>query len=446
LDPSFEAPILFNRSYRAAARKSGKAVPMVIGIEREAGHVSRFETTVLDDQSPDTHQYVERTLKFLLWARGGFRVVFGGPRPLAEHLRQAYSPAGARAFDAEMMRRAYERPVEVIGAAPGDVPPEKPSQSRLGGHLDGCRIGFDLGASDYKVAAVRDGGVVYSEEFPWDPKSQPDPAYHYEHLNAGLKKAASFLPRVDAIGGSSAGVIVNNRIMLASLFRSVPDSRFDGARNLFLRLGRDWGVPIEVANDGDVTALAGGLSLKATGILGIALGSSQAGGYLDPAGCMTGWLSELAFVPVDLQPDAPADEWSGDRGVGCLYFSQQAVNRLLAPAGISVPRDMGVPERLKFVQDLMAKGDPRAARIYETIGVYLGYTIPLYADFYSMSHVLILGRVTSGAGGDLIIESARRVLEALFPETAQAVALHVPDEKSKRVGQAVAAASLPAVK
>jgi predicted NBD/HSP70 family sugar kinase len=204
-------------------------------------------------------------------------------------------------------------------------------------------------------------------------------------------------------------------------------------------------VPVEVANDGDVTALAGAMSLKANGVLGVAMGSSQAAGFLDSNGGMTGWLSELAFAPVDYHPNAATDEWSGDRGLGVLYFSQQAVNRLLPAAGIALPAEMGLPERLKEVQNLMAKDDPRAVKIYETIGVYLGYTIPHYADFYDFRHLLLLGRVTTGKGGDIALDRAREVLKIEFPEVAAKIQLHVPDEKTRRVGQAVAAASLPVI-
>jgi predicted NBD/HSP70 family sugar kinase len=158
---------------------------------------------------------------------------------------------------------------------------------------------------------------------------------------------------------------------------------------------------------------------------------------------MTGWLSELAFAPVDNNPKAARDEWSGDAGVGVMYFSQQAVNKLLPAAGISLPSDMGLPERLKAVQELMAKGDVRAAKIYETIGVYFGYAIALYADFYEFDDLLILGRVTTGRGGDVVLDKAREVLKTEFPVLGARIKLHVPDEKSKRVGQAVAAASLP---
>jgi predicted NBD/HSP70 family sugar kinase len=181
-------------------------------------------------------------------------------------------------------------------------------------------------------------------------------------------------------------------------------------------------------------------------MLGIAMGSSEAAGFMDQHGRILGWLNELAFAPVDYNPAAAADEWSGDKGVGALYFSQQAVNKLLPAAKISLPEKMGLPERLKEVQTLMAKGDLRAAKIYETIGVYLGYAMAHYAGFYDFRHVLILGRVTTGKGGDIVLDKAREVLNSEFPAVAKKIALHVPDEKSRRVGQAVAAASLPEVK
>ncbi len=445
LDPGFEPAVLASRHYVETAKASGRAVPLVIGLERESGQFSRYETVVMPVADAWTLQYVERTVKFLLWGRGGWRLYVGGPKAIGEHIRRCYSEAGERAFDVELMSRVYERPFEVVVTEAGAVPGEKERSARLGGHLDGCRIGFDLGASDYKVAAVREGEVVYSNEFVWNPRGNSDPRYHHDQLTGSLKQAAEHLPRVDAIGGSSAGVIVNNKVMVSSLFRSVPLAQYERARNMFLRIGQEWGVPLEVANDGDVTALAGAMALRAGGMLGIAMGSSQAAGYLNPKGRMTGWLSELAFAPVDYNPLATPDEWSGDRGVGALYFSQQAVNKLLPGAGIILPEEMGLPERLKEVQRLMARGDPRAGSVYETIGVYLGYAIPHYAEFYAFGHIEILGRVTTGDGGDIMLGKARAVLESEFPELALRVQLHVPDEKNRRMGQAVAAASLPII-
>jgi predicted NBD/HSP70 family sugar kinase len=351
-------------------------------------------------------------------------------------------------FDAEIMGdRVYERKFEVTHVAAGDLPPARERTIPLGRHLDGCRIGFDLGASDRKAAAVVDGKPVFTEEIVWDPVSLKDPQWHFDQIMDSLRRAAAHLPRVDAIGGSAAGIYVNNRVKVASLFRGVPRPLFESrVKDLFLEMKRAWNhIPFEVANDGEVTALAGSMAIGARGLLGTSLGSSQAGGYVTADGNITCWLNELAFVPVDYAPDAPVDEWSKDRGCGAQYFSQQCVGRLLPAAGIEADRTMSLPERLKHLQVLMAKGDPRAARVYETIGVYLGYTLPHYADFYDIRNVLILGRVTSGEGGNIILEKARTVLNEEFRDLSDRIAFHIPNEKDKRHGQAVAAASLPVI-
>jgi predicted NBD/HSP70 family sugar kinase len=126
------------------------------------------------------------------------------------------------------------------------------------------------------------------------------------------------------------------------------------------------------------------------------------------------------------------------------YLSQQAVGRLLGPAGIDVPADMPLPARLKQVQALMLAGDRRAVNVYLTLGVYLGYALAHLASVYDFGHVLVLGRVTSGPGGAIMIDTALDVLRADFPELAPRVDLQMPGEKEKRHGQAIAAASLPA--
>ena len=446
LDPGFSPAVLYNRRYLEAVHAADTGIPLLLGLERECSLVSRFETLVKPSGDPETLRYVERIVKFLLWSRGGWKLHIAGPKNIGEWIRKTYSARGARKFDCRMMELAYGKKFEVLLTDPDLVPAAKDMQVPAGGHLKGCRIGFDLGASDYKVSAVMDGEAVFTEETPWDPKNQANPEYHYHHISAALHRAAAHMPRVDAIGGSSAGIIVDNEIRVASLLRAIPNKLFPQAAAVFKRIEKEWNVPMVIMNDGDVTALAGAMSLNKTGMLGVAMGSSEAAGFMDQNGCILGWLNELAFAPVDYNPEAPADEWSGDQGVGALYFSQQAVNKLLPAAKIKLPENMGLPDRLKEVQNLMAKGDERAAKIYETIGVYLGYTIPHYADFYDYSHLLILGRVTTGHGGDIVLAKARGVLESEFPETASAVAMHVPDEKTRRVGQAVAAASLPKLK
>jgi predicted NBD/HSP70 family sugar kinase len=449
LDPAFRPAVLAVRAFRAQVAAAGGGVPVRLAIEQADGSVFRFDIAVLPASHPDAAgnaAFVERFVKFLLWSRGGWRIYLDGPAELAAALTAHYQDTATGRFDADLVAfRMFDHPIEVLHTT--DLPAGHSVTMPLGRHLDGYRIGFDLGGSDRKVAAVVNGDVVFSEETVWDPYHKPDPQYHFDGIMDSLRKAAEHLPRVDAIGGSAAGVYVNNRVKAGSLFRGVPQDLFDArVKDIFLEVRQAWqDVPFEVVNDGEVTALAGSMSLGKNAILGIALGTSTAAGYVTPDGNITSWLNELAFVPVAFNPDAPVDEWSGDFGVGSQYFSQQAVGRLAPIAGIETPADMGLPEKLKVVQKLRAEGHEGALQIYETLGTYLGYGVAHFADFYDIAHVLVLGRVTSGPGGDDIVDGARRVLEAEFPELARRITFHVPDEKDKRHGQAIAAASLPEV-
>lgn len=448
LDPEFVPASLWNRAFADAVRASGGGEPLALALERSDGSVSVFHTRVFSAGAQDAEnlRYAERLLKFLLWQKGGWRVTVAGPASIAEHLRSVYSPAGARGFDYEFMgERVYGHAMCVEHVPYESTPAERETTAPLGRHLDGFRIGFDLGASDRKCAAVADGNVVFSEEVPWNPSAQADPQYHFDGINDSLRRAAAHLPRVDAIGGSAAGVYVNNEVRIGSLYRSVPRPQFDSRiRRLFFELQQAWGgVPFEVVNDGEVTALAGSMALSDGAVLGVAMGSSLAAGYVTPRGAITGWLNELAFAPLDAREQGHVDEWSRDGGVGAQYFSQQAVGRLLGPAGIDLPKEMPLPVKLEEVQKLAAAGDARAMRIYDTIGVYFGYTIPHYADFYEIRNLLVLGRVLSGEGGDRILSVARKVMAAEFPAVAERIRFHIPDEKEKRHGQAIAAASLP---
>lgn len=449
LEPGFQPAALFHRTFDRLAKDAG-AARVGIAMEQADGSIYRWDTYALPETHPDAHLNflnLERQVKFLLWSRGGHRIYVHAPGDLASRLERHYAETETGRFDTEIMGgRVYERPFEVVAAGPHELPEETHRSVPLGRHLNGCRIGFDLGASDRKAAAVVDGEVVFSEEVDWNPVPQTDPQWHFDQIMDSLTRAAAHLPRVDAIGGSSAGVFVNNQVKVATLFRGVPPDVFrTRVKGLFLELKHAWhDIPFEVVNDGEVTALAGSMSIGDNAVLGIAMGSSQAAGYVTPEGNITSWLNELAFAPVDYQPGAPIDEWSRDAGCGVQYFSQQAVGRLVPKAGIDLPREMPLPEQLKHVQALMANDDARAVNIYRTIGAYLGYGVAHYARFYPLRHALVLGRVTTGRGGDIILDGARQVLAADFPELADRVAFHMPDEKNKRHGQAIAAASLPA--
>ena len=416
----------------------------VLGIlvERNDGYNYKFSFPVFSsaDKKQRNLKMAERVIKTILWVVGGYKIYIKGDKEIYEYIKEAYTDEGIRKFDKQFMERVYESKFEVI-YCDKDMPEEKKCNLSVGGHLDGCRIGFDAGGSDRKVSAVIDGNVVYSEEVVWFPKINPDPEYHYKEILTAMKTAASKMPRVDAIGVSSAGVYVNNKIMVASLFLKVSDEDFEKkVKTMYIDIAKEIGAPLEVANDGDVTALAGAIDLNDNEVLGIAMGTSEAVGYINSNGGLNGWLSELAFVPVDYDDDAMVDEWSGDYGCGVKYFSQDGVIKLAEKGGFKFEEGLSPAEKLKVIQGLMKEGSPLAKQIYEDIGVYLGYTLPYYAMFYDIKHVLLLGRVTSGEGGNIIIEKAKEVLSAEFPELK--FELEMPDEKNRRVGQSIAAASL----
>ncbi len=444
LDPGF---IPFG-VWRAAYLKDAKQ-PIAIAVERDKGQISVHRTCIhgTPDMAEADYRYVERYVKFLLWSTGGFRVSVCGCSGLAKRLQAAYTPQGDRHFDYTFVNQLYERDLEILDLPFSACPAANEAAQPMGGHMDGCRIGFDAGGSDRKVSAVIDGECVYSEEVIWFPKLNEDPDYHFGHIVEAFKTAASKMPRVDGIGVSSAGVFIGNAPMVASLFIKVPRSNWEKVKTIYDRAAAEIGdVPIVVANDGDVSALAGAMGLGVGNIMGIAMGTSEAVGYVDKDQNVLGWLNELAFAPVDLNEGAMQDEWSTDFGVGCKYFSQDAVIKLAPVAGITLDESLSPAEKLKVVQGLMAQDDPRAVAIFETIGAYLAYTVVLYSQFYDIEHMMMLGRVMSGKGGDTILAVCNSILRDEYPELAAKCEVMLPDEKTRRVGQSVAAASLPQVK
>ncbi len=442
LDPTFIPFGVWREAYLKGAEK-----PIAIALERDKGRVSVHKTFIhgTPDMAEADYRYVERYVKFLLWSIGGFRVSICGCSELTKRLQQAYTLEGERAFDADFFQKLYEQKLEILDLPLEECPESNEKAQPMGGNMDGCRIGFDAGGSDRKVSAVIDGECVYSEEVVWFPKLNPDPSYQYGHILEAFKTAASKMPRVDAIGVSSAGVFIGNAPMISSIFYCVPRDRWDEVKTVFDRAAAEIGpdIPVLVANDGDVSALAGAMGLGKGNLMGLAMGTSEAVGYVDQDQNVLGWINELAFAPVDLQAEALQDEWSTDFGVGCKYFSQDAVIKLAPAAGIELPSELSLAEKLKYVQKLMEADDERAIAIFETIGAYFAYTTVLYSQFYNIEYMMLMGRVMSGKGGDTILRVCNEIMAEEYPALAAKCKVTLPDEKMRRVGQSVAAASLP---
>lgn len=449
LDPDFIPAALWNRHYQELTSENPKKRKVRFALERPEGTRWVHDCEMLPAKvayAEDNLKFAERLLKFLLWSWGASRVRIAGADEIAHALKAIYSPKGPRAFDYEFMgQTCFGEAFSIESATLDSLSEQRPASASGERVLTGNRIGFDLGGSDRKCAAIVGGEVVFSEEIKWSPYFESDPNYHRSGIIDSLKRAAAHMPHVDAIGGSAAGVYIDNEPRVGSLFRGISKQDFnDHIRKIFKGIKKDWGnVPFEVANDGDVTAIAGAMAINDNAVLGISMGTSLAAGYINPHGSIEGWINELAFVPVDYREGVAQDEWSGDYGCGVQYFSQQAVGRLIGLSGLSISDDAGLPEQLEAVQAKMAEGDQLAAAIYRSIGTYFGYTIAHFADFYDFRHLLFLGRVSSGEGGEIIMAEARKVLDLEFPELSAKVAFQTPDEKTKRHGQAIAAASLP---
>jgi len=441
LDPTYEPAILYFNEFKEEVQASGNFEPLTVVVERMDGFNESYTANVFKDASKLEKNlfFADRLVKTLLWLYGGYKVTIVGNKAIYEAIKKTYLE-GDRLFDSKFMSRIYGKDFEVLHET--KVPKLVKGDSPIGKHLKGNRIGFDAGGSDMKVSAVVDGKPIFSTEVVWFPKLNADPEYHKTNIRKVIQLAVDRLPSVDALGISSAGVYIHNEARVASLFIEVPDDKFDAhITNIYKDIAKELGVPLEVANDGDVTALAGSMSLGKNKLLGIAMGTSEAVGYINAEGNVTGWLNELAFVPVDFQENGPIDEWSLDMGTGNKYFSQDAVIRLAETAGLTFDQDMPLAERLKVVQALDESSETYQ-EIYKTIGTYLGFTLAYYSEFYDIEEVLLLGRVTSGLGGQIIVDVASQTLKTNFKNLSKKINISLPDEKARRVGQSVAAASL----
>merc|ERR1740127_313034 len=345
-----------------------------------------------------------------------------------------------------------------------DLPAAKDTPQTCGKDASGCRLAFDLGKSDIKTVAVKDNEVLYSKETEWDV-TNPDPEYHYDAIMAALKLAKDALPKVDAIGGSATGTISgDNEATWCDIFPNVPPDVYKAkVVDIFKRMAKDIAgdVPLRVINDGEVTALAAVQKIKAGNVLGISMGSSEGGGYSNADGNLLGWINEMCYIKLDLNPEAPTDPWSkgAHRGISHMYLGQRGATKL-AHKVVEVPDNYRYPhpdmctikhedhaQCLKLIQKAMADPaqEPQVRKLYETVGVYLGYGLAQYCEFYKIDHVMILGRVSKGTGGDLVLDVAKKVLEKEFPEYAH-IQFHTADDHFKAVGQCIAAAALPEIK
>ncbi|HOC81174.1 MAG TPA: ROK family protein, partial [Bacilli bacterium] len=190
LDKGFKPAIIEFRNFKNDVFKSDKKQKLSVAVEGQNGAIYRKDFDIFADGIDDERNsfIIERYIKCILWVVGGFSIYIAGSDVVYNNIKNNYQNGGLRDFDYHFMSTVFERPMEVIKCDFQNLPHEKKSPVTAGGHLQGKRIGFDVGGSDIKVSAVVDGQVIYSEELVWLPKLNEDINYHYDFFYRAMKK------------------------------------------------------------------------------------------------------------------------------------------------------------------------------------------------------------------------------------------------------------------
>jgi predicted NBD/HSP70 family sugar kinase len=469
LDKGFRPMILGKRKYLEAAKDCTDKLDWAL--VRSDG-VARYTLPVFPEKSRDVAASIYLAgvlIQEMIWQRSASSMMLCGPARVCKALEKMFAKGGSYEFEALSMPNVCghpEKPFEVKTVEKvEDLPAAKDTPQVCGKDASGCRLAFDLGKSDIKTVAVKDNEVVYSKETEWDV-TNVDPQYHFDAILDALKKAKETLPKVDAVGGSATGTISEqNEATWCDIFPNVPPAVYkEKVVDIFCRLSKEIAgdVPLKVINDGEVTALAAYQKIKAGNIMGISMGSSEGGGYCNKDGNLMGWINEMCYIRLDLNPKAPTDPWTkgAHTGISHMYLGQRGATKLAPSGGVELEATLKYPHKemctikhenhaqvLKKIQEAMKDPEKEAKvkEIYETVGVYLGYALGQYCEFYEIDHVMILGRVSKGAGGDLMLDTAKKVLAEEFPDCSK-ITFHTADDHFKAVGQCIAAAALPTIK
>jgi predicted NBD/HSP70 family sugar kinase len=468
LDAGFAPVPLAKRKYNEAAKDCTDTVSFAL--PRPDG-CATGELKVFPDSDlryPASVMLAGIKIQEKIWQCGATSLQIAGPAGICEALKKAYSPGGTFAFEADVMPKAFgtpDKPFEVTIVDKAALPEKKDSPQTCGKDASGCRLAFDLGKSDIKTVAIKDGEVLDSMETEWDV-TNVDPDYHFKAIVDAMKGTIERAKEkgfgdIQAVGGSATGTVsADNEATWCDIFPNVPPDVYkEKVVDIFKRMAKEVAgdVPLKVINDGEVTALAAVQKIKKGNVLGISMGSSEGGGYANADGNLMGWISELCYMKLDMNLTAPTDPWTkgNHKGTSHMYLGQRGATKN-AYKITDVPENYKYPhpdmctikhedhaQCLKLVQKAMKDSPDKASELYKTCGVYLAAGLANYVDMgYVIDHVMILGRVSKGEGGDLMLKTASECLAADYPEVPK-IEFHTADDHFKAVGQCIAAAALP---
>lgn len=424
LDPITE----WHRRYRSAAPGSGR---FAVRFERPDRASLCFRTGLVGSASPELVRYVRTYVHNRLWAAGARRVVVDCGPDLFAALKSCFDPGGQYYHQAEMMSRVYRGPFEIVRGPVVDRSDEGSGVPAQGDPKRGRHIGVDLGGSDVKVVAMRDGELLHHEKMDWRPRGMMRGRQVLDVVEdmVGRALSAARLGRIDGIGLSTAGIVVGNRVVVSGIFSGLAAEEFDGwVAPMGAKLSRAFGgAPTQVAHDGDMTPLWAYVHMGIKRVLGLSLGTGLGAGFVDEHGQVSGMLCEVGKTILDMDAEAPEHIYNKTRGAALHYCSQNAVFRLAEGAGIALDHVDMLAEKLRRVQALVDSGDRSATAVFEAVGRDLAVAVAEFHDYFHMAHVVLVGRVTAGRGGEILLASADAALKRDFPEVADEVRLHVPD-------------------
>ncbi len=349
----------------------------------------------------------------------------------------------------------------------------------------GNTIGIDIGGSDVKIVYKKGAEVVFKKEYNWSPMSitdnskfqhrdvisilvdfarlkvsldemeivnqdienlkekifeiENDPNTEIEFILKVIEKAKKLeikLAEVDALGLSYASIVSDEMVLTRrdKLDSGLSEKIFDEKiANLKDYLSKKFKVGVSLINDGDAGALY------------ISNGQGEPSNFLD----------ELGKVRINMNPDSPKHSQLGISGVLQQYLSQSGVYYFASGLGmknlIEIAEDLPKEQRetllarnLEIVQNELRKGNIKAMKVFERLGMILGETIKYMYSFIPIKNIAVLGRVTKFGAGDVIVKTAQEILENKYDISKEQVTIYVPagGEEVKRFGQAIGAAYL----
>lgn len=426
----FTLPYESFSSFQAEANQEIEIV-----LSRGKGLVYPFSLRINDDFE-ESYFHLKKVLFALLWTIGGSRFLFHCDSSFYSRFVGKIQKDEEVHASFKAIEKIYGEPVSFFLTE--EIPFKTIKTAKRTLLPSGCRVGLDLGGSDIKVMALQDGKVLYSSEILWSPKTARDPSYHDSFIRSALKEAASYLPRVDAVGVSTSGVVEEEDLIYPSLFTSCSEKdKKEGIRVLLKEISHELfpNATFSLINDGDASALGASFLYEKDSVLGLSLGTSLAGGYVKN-GFLYPYLNELSKVPVNFSSFAKRHYQLGIKGSASEYLSQKGIIALTEESGVELKGTL--PEKLLMVQVLAEQGNDEVLQAYRTFGKRLGSCVLYFSLFLDFSCVFLLGRVLSGKGGETLLESANEYLASKGSE----LTLFSADERFKRLGQAYVAACL----